>query len=106
MIMTLRMEERQRREATPFRPWVPAIVLSAFAVVLLAALMWAGPDHRLPLKPAMASPLEFGAYIFGQFWFSVEVASFLLFVALVGALYLGRGKGREKSGNNPAGEAS
>jgi NADH-quinone oxidoreductase subunit J len=106
MIMTLKMEEAQKRQATPFRTWVPAVVLSAFAVVLLAVLLWAGPDHGIALKPAMASPLEFGAYIFREFWFSVEVASFLLFVALVGALYLGRGKRLRKNGNDSVQEPS
>jgi NADH-quinone oxidoreductase subunit J len=90
MIMTLSMEQRRTRNATPFRPWLPAIALTAVSLILLAVLLWVGSGHGLPLKPAMASPLEFGAYIFREYWFSVEVASFLLFVALVGALYLGR----------------
>ena len=106
MIMTLRMEETKRRRGTPFRPWVPAVMLGAFALILLAALLWVGPGHELPLKLAMASPLEFGAYIFREFWFSVEVASFLLFVALVGALYLGREKKKGKQDNHSAEEAS
>jgi NADH-quinone oxidoreductase subunit J len=106
MIMTMRMEERQRRQATPFRPWLLAVVLSAISLVLLGALLWVGPGHGLPLKPAMASPLEFGAYIFREYWFSVEVASFLLFVALVGALYLGRENRRNHKMNDSAREAS
>jgi NADH-quinone oxidoreductase subunit J len=106
MIMTLRMEETQKRRAAPFRPWVPAVVLSAFALVLLAALLWVGPGHGLPLKPAMASPLEFGVYLFREFWFPVELASFLLFVALAGALYLGREKRKGKQDNPSAEEAS
>jgi NADH-quinone oxidoreductase subunit J len=106
LIMTLSMEETQRRRGTSFRPCVPAVILSAFALILLAALLWVGPGHGLPLKPAMASPLEFGAYIFREFWFSVEVASFLLFVALVGALYLGREKKNGKQDNESAEEAS
>jgi NADH-quinone oxidoreductase subunit J len=106
MIMTLSMEERQRERAAVFRPWVPAIVLSAFALVLLAALLWVGPHHGLPLKPGMASPLEFGAYLFHEFWFAVEVASFLLFVALVGALYLGREKKNVNKASESAEEAS
>jgi NADH-quinone oxidoreductase subunit J len=106
MIMTLRMEERERKQATPFRPWVPAVVLSAISLVLFVALLWAGPGHELALKPAMASPLEFGAYIFREYWFSVEVASFLLFVALVGALYLGREKRNGKKVNESVEEAS
>jgi NADH-quinone oxidoreductase subunit J len=107
MIMTLRMEERERqgKRATSFRPWVPAVVLGGVALVLLAALLWVGPGHGLPLKPAMASPPEFGAFIFREFWFPVEVASFLLFVALVGALYLGREKRNGKKANESAGEA-
>ena len=106
MIMTLKMEGRQKREASPFRPWVAALVLGGISLILLGALLWAGPGHGFPLKPAMASPLEFGRYVFSAFWFSVEVASFLLFVALVGALYLGREKGREKNVNDSAQEAS
>ncbi len=94
IIMTLRLEEKQPKEESSFRAWVPAILLAGISLVLLTLLVWAGPDHRLSLKPAMASPREFGAYIFREFWFSVELTSFLLFVALVGALYLGRKKGR------------
>lgn len=105
MIMTLSMEERQTREATPLRPWAPAIVLTGVSLVLLAALIWQGPGHGSPLKAAMASPPDFGAYIFREYWFSVEVASFLLFVALVGALYLGREKGNAKETNQSAEEA-
>jgi NADH-quinone oxidoreductase subunit J len=39
---------------------------------------------------AAASPREFGRFLFQKYWFSVEIVSFLLLVALVGALYLGR----------------
>jgi len=85
---------------------VSAIVLGAISLLLFGALVWAGPGHGVFLKTAMASPLEFGRYVFRKFWFSVEVASFLLFVALVGALYLGREKGREKKAKNCAQEVS
>ncbi len=92
IIMTLKVEEEPRGPAARFRPWVPAIVLSALTLVVLTALIWMGSGRGVPLKPAAASPSEFGAYIFREFWFPVEVASFLLFVALVGALYLGGSK--------------
>jgi NADH-quinone oxidoreductase subunit J len=90
MIMTLSMEEEQPKTWTPFRPWVVPIVLASVSLVLLVSLLVVGSGHAIPLEPAMASPLEFGAFIFREYWFAVEVASFLLFVALVGALYLGR----------------
>jgi NADH-quinone oxidoreductase subunit J len=108
MIMTLRMEERQTSEGIPFRPWLPVIVLTAISLVLFGALIWVGSGHGVPLEAAMASPLEFGAYIFRNYWFSVEIASFLLFVALVGALYLGRERQtrRDHKMNDSAREAS
>ena len=107
MIMTLRLEEERDKgeQGTFFRSWIWPVVLGLFSLVLLAVLIWAGPDHGIPLGPAMVSPREFGAYIFREFWFPVEIASLLLFVALVGALYLGRAKRRVKK-QDSAGEVS
>jgi NADH:ubiquinone oxidoreductase subunit 6 (subunit J) len=51
----------------------------------------AGAPGPLPL--VTASPLAFGRFLFQKYWLGVEIASFLLFVALVGALYLGRSDG-------------
>jgi NADH:ubiquinone oxidoreductase subunit 6 (subunit J) len=68
--------------------------------------VWTGSGHGLPLEPVIASPKELGRYLFEEFWFSVEVASFLLFVALAGALYLGRERDQEKSKEKPAEVAS
>ena len=90
LIMTLQLEGTEPEGRSSFRSWVPAFVMGGISLILLFTLLWAGPEHKLLLKPAMAAPGEFGAYIFREFWFPVEVASFLLFVALVGALYLGR----------------
>jgi NADH-quinone oxidoreductase subunit J len=107
MIMTSNLEEGRRAKKRKFslRPWGFAVFFSALSLLLLTVLMWAGPDHGLPLKPAMAPLLGFGAYIFREFWFPVEVVSLLLFVALVGALYLGRGKSPGNNGDS-AREAS
>jgi NADH-quinone oxidoreductase subunit J len=108
IILTLRMEEGERKKtgASFFRQWIPAMVLSTISLVLMVVVMWEGSGHAFSLKPAMVPPLEFGAYIFSEFWFPVEVASFLLFVALVGALYLGRKKVEVKKVNESTGEAS
>lgn len=106
MIMMLNMaqDRTESKGESFFRAWLWAVVFSGISLIFLAVLMWVGPDHGLPLNPARATPLEFGTYIFREFWFPVELASLLLFVALVGALYLGRGKGLEKN-NGSAGEA-
>jgi len=55
-------------------------------------LLYINPGRIFPLLPAMVSPRDFGGYVFTRYWLAVEVVSFLLFVALVGAYYLSRGK--------------
>ncbi|MFZ5449485.1 MAG: NADH-quinone oxidoreductase subunit J [Thermodesulfobacteriota bacterium] len=80
----------------PFlRRWFPALALGgiSFIVMFVFILLESGSNRVLPL--VMASPLDFGRFIFQKYWLGVEIASFLLFVALVGGLYLGRG---EKTG--------
>ncbi len=106
IIMTLRLEGDKEQDGSSFRRWIPAIVLGGISLVLLTALIWVGPGHGLFLKPAMASPKEFGGYLFREFWFPVEIASFLLFVALAGALYLGREKTTGGKTTDPEREAS
>ncbi len=59
-------------------------------------LLFTGPDHGYHLKPAMATPRSLGKIVFSEFWLSVEVVSFLLFVALAGALYLAKESGNRK----------
>jgi NADH:ubiquinone oxidoreductase subunit 6 (subunit J) len=45
----------------------------------------------------MATPSAFGQFLFKNYWFPVEIASFLLLIGLVGALYLGRRESRKGS---------
>ena len=75
------------------RQWAPALALSGICLMVMVGflLLTAGGSGPLPL--VTASPLAFGRFLFQKYWLGVEIASFLLFVALVGALYLGRGNG-------------
>jgi len=45
---------------------------------------------RKALQAAQASPVTFGIYLFQTHWITVEIASLLLLVSLVGAYLLGR----------------
>jgi len=105
IIMTLKLEEDAKKRRPTFGDWLPAVILGGISLVLLVALLWAGPDHGVSMKPAMASPMQFGVFIFHKLWFPVEVASFLLFVALAGALYLGRNRiaGKRTTDSEPEG---
>lgn len=89
IIMMLSPEE-SGEDGGAGRCWLPALVLAGVTLGSLILLIIAAPGRANLLTAAAASPLEFGRALYQRHWFAVEVASFLLFVALVGALYLGR----------------
>jgi NADH-quinone oxidoreductase subunit J len=93
IVMMLEIRPAEEPVSSYLRRWLPAAVLGALSLAAACSLLLfkAGPPLVLPLSAA--SPLEFGRFLFQRYWFSVEIVSFLLFVALVGALYLGRREG-------------
>ena len=89
IVMMLEIRPAERPLGSYLRQWLPAVVLGALSLAaLVLIILESGGDLSLPL--AAASPLEFGRFLFQKYWVSVEIVSFLLLVALVGALYLGR----------------
>jgi NADH-quinone oxidoreductase subunit J len=89
IVMMLKIEVSPVPAGRWFRQWAPALALSAVSGGIMILLIWQAPEQSaLPL--AMAGPREFGQFVFHHYWFAVEIASFLLFTALVGAYYLGR----------------
>jgi NADH-quinone oxidoreductase subunit J len=93
IIMMIQIRPSAQTWGATLKQWLPAILLGGIAFSLAVAMVIADPASRIHLRPAMAGPAEFGRFLFQQYWFPVEIASFLLLIALVGALYLGR---REK----------
>ena len=89
IIMMIREEPAHSRGFRRLGQWTPALILSVISVIIFVVLIVKGPDGGV-LKTAMASPSALGHYLFQHYWLGIEVASFLLFIALVGALYLGR----------------
>lgn len=57
---------------------------------LAAALVLADPGARAPLAARSVAAREVGTLLFERYPLAVEAVSLLLFVALAGALYLGR----------------
>ncbi|MEJ2039083.1 MAG: NADH-quinone oxidoreductase subunit J [Desulfosarcinaceae bacterium] len=74
----------------PRRQFIPAILIGTAFVAINAMLLSGFPAGRQPLAAAQALPVDFGHYLFRNRWLSVEIASLLLLVALVGAYLLGR----------------
>jgi NADH-quinone oxidoreductase subunit J len=42
------------------------------------------------LTGAVATPRDFGRFVFENHWLAIEIVSLLLLIALVGAFYLGK----------------
>jgi len=98
IVMMLKIEASPAAFGQWVRQWLPAVGLSAVSGGIVVFLIWQEPANQLVLPLAMAGPREFGHFVFHHYWFPVEIASFLLFVALVGAYYLGRkGAGPEEN---------
>ena len=78
----------------PMRQWLPVALMGVVYLVIGAVIIYAAPGSQIPLKIALARPEAFGEYLFRRHWLAIEMISLLLLIALVGALYLGRSKGK------------
>ncbi len=90
IVITLAMPVSGGEKWRYLRQWLPAALLSGVLLIIMAALILSDPASGQPLRLALVSPADLGRFIFQKYWLPVEIVSFLLFVALVGALYLGR----------------
>jgi NADH-quinone oxidoreductase subunit J len=92
IVMMLEIKADERTPWQFLQPWLPALGLAGVAFIVMFGFILLGSGSNSPLPLVMASPLTFGRFLFEKYWLGVEIASYLLFVALVGALYLGRTK--------------
>jgi NADH-quinone oxidoreductase subunit J len=90
IVMMMEMGKSPERPGAYLRQWLPALLLGGVCLAVTLALLLGDSGAGAPLKSASASPLAFGRFLFERYWLSVEIASLLLLVALVGAWYLGR----------------
>ena len=93
IVMMLEIRPSEEPLGAYLRRWLPAAILGALSLAVALLLIIFKSGRPFPLALATVTPLEFGRFLFQRYWFSVEIVSFLLFVALVGALYLGRREG-------------
>jgi NADH-quinone oxidoreductase subunit J len=89
IIMMLRMDPSALRRPS-IRHWLPAVVLGLIYVAIAILVVTQDPGSRNMLETAVVKPRVFGEFVFQKYWLAVEIVSFLLLIALVGALYLGK----------------
>ncbi len=90
IVMMMEVAKSEKSPLRYFLQWLPALVLGGVSVAITILLLLLESGTGVVLESAMASPLALGHFLFERYWFSVEIASYILFVALVGGLYLGR----------------
>jgi NADH-quinone oxidoreductase subunit J len=88
------------RHSHHWRQWAFPCLLGALCLATAGLVIFSSPDAWVRLMPAVAAPAEFGAFLFKHYWLPVEIVSFLLFVALVGALYLGKREANSSADHN------
>ena len=78
--------------------WGPAILFGLLFLLVAALLVFKDPGSRVILEKAVATPRDFGRFVFHGYWLAIEMISFLLLVALLAAVHIGRGKGMNRTG--------
>jgi NADH-quinone oxidoreductase subunit J len=101
IVMTLRIEQPQRRIMETLGQWLPIVILSIISFFVGGILIFEAPGSKMSLSTGMATPTAFGRFVFKTYWFPVEIASFLLLISLVGTLYLGRRGSKKGSEDKP-----
>jgi NADH-quinone oxidoreductase subunit J len=92
IVMMLEIKPEDQTPWTFIRRWFPALALAGVTGLAVIVFLGVTPGGGRPLPLVQAAPLDFGRFLFQKYWLAVEIASFLLFAALVGGLYLGRSK--------------
>ena len=95
IVVMLMADEKQEGAAALLDHLFFLIGFGGLALALCLLFILVSPDRLVPLKLAAVMPREFGHFVFTRYWLAVEIVSFLLFVALVGAYYLGRDPGAD-----------
>jgi len=91
--------ETSEEQLFPIRQWLPIALVGVVYLIIGAVIVSSAPGSQVILQTALAEPKAFGEYLFQRHWLVIEIVSLLLLIALVGALYLGRKKGQDKSLN-------
>ncbi len=90
IIMMLELAPDQPVKGPGWRRWGPVLLLSAVLLCSTLLLIVADPGGANGIPRYYASPRTFGYALFKEYALAVEIVSFQLLFAAVGAYYVGR----------------
>ncbi|MCU0589197.1 MAG: NADH-quinone oxidoreductase subunit J [Syntrophobacteraceae bacterium] len=97
VVIMIKVESQKELMASAGQ-WAPAAVIAGAYVLVTFLMVLSAPGAETPLGMLRASPRDFALYVFQHHWFLIEVVSLLLLIALMGALRLGKGRGKASIG--------
>lgn len=80
--------------------WLPVVLLSLVTLACTVVLILQEPAAVVTGTAYHATPRDFGTVLFDRYALAVQVVSFQLLFAAVGAYYVGRGEPRERRGES------
>jgi NADH-quinone oxidoreductase subunit J len=90
IIMVLELAPREQPAGPGWQRWLPGIMLSASLLVCTLLIIFQDPAATTATESFYVTPRAFAEVLFGRYGLAVEVISFQLLFATVGAYYLGR----------------
>jgi len=97
MMLELAPAEAEEARGPSWLRWGPVVLLALVLLVCSLLLLSMDPASAREVPRFHVSPREFGRALFEQYALAVEVVSFQLLFAAVGAYYVGRGDKRPRS---------
>jgi NADH-quinone oxidoreductase subunit J len=96
IVMMLELAPLEVPHGPGWRRWGPVILLAGVLLACTVALMVADPGSGRSVEDFYASPRTFGYALFHDYALAVQVVSFQLLFAAVGAYYVGRPPKKEE----------
>jgi NADH-quinone oxidoreductase subunit J len=101
IIMMLELAPGGRKLTVDHQRWIPVVLLALVTLACTVILIVQDPSAAAGGAAYHATPRDFGTALFDRYALAVQVVSFQLLFAAVGAYYVGKGEPRRR-GEQPS----
>jgi len=100
IIMMLELAPGGKPQVIDRQRWIPVLLLSLVTLGCTVLLILLDPPAAAGGSTYYATPRDFGTVLFDRYALAVQVVSFQLLFAAVGAYYVGKGEPRQRGGES------